>query len=222
MRRLRRLVGLVILLVIAYPVTVAALTFAYVALPPVSTLMVGRWLSGQGADRTYVPLGAMAPALPAAAVASEDARFCQHRGVDWDALREVMEDAEDGAPSRGASTIAMQVAKNLFLWPGRSYVRKAMEIPVALFIDLVWSKRRTMEIYLNIAEWGDGIFGAEAAARAHFRKSAADLTPREAALLVSALPNPLKRNPARPTRGMTAQAGTVLARIKGTPLGCLG
>lgn len=218
---MRRLVRLLLVLLLAYPVLVLVLGAVYIAVPPVSTLMVGRWLGGAGASRTYVPLSAIAPVLPAAAVASEDARFCQHRGVDWAAISEVMEDADEGGPSRGASTIAMQVAKNLFLWPGRSYLRKAMEIPLALYLDLIWSKRRMMEVYLNIAEWGEGIFGAEAAARQHFGKSAAELSRREAALLVTSLPNPIRRNPAKPSRMQSARAGIILARIGDTPLQCM-
>ena len=199
----------------------ALLGLAYLAVPPVSTLMLGRWLTGRGADRTFVPLASVASTLPAAAIASEDARFCLHAGVDWDALREVIDEADEGGPSRGASTIPMQVAKNLFLWPGRSVIRKAMEIPIALYLDLVWPKRRMIEVYLNIAEWGDGTFGAEAAARRYFRKPAAELSRRESALLVAALPNPLKRNPGRPGRLETARAGRILARMAGTPLQCL-
>ena len=217
----RVLVRVLVLLALAYPALVLALGLAYVAFPPVSSLMLARWLTGQQANRTFVPLSAIAPALPSAAIASEDARFCLHRGVDWDALSEVMEEADEGGPSRGASTIPMQVAKNLFLWPGRSVIRKALEIPIALYLDLVWSKRRMIEIYLNIAEWGDGVFGAEAAAQRHFRKSAADLSRREAALLVNALPSPIRRNPARPTARQSARANTILARIADTPLQCL-
>ena len=183
--------------------------------------MIGRWLGGGSVERTYVALNAIAPTLPAAVIASEDSRFCQHKGVDWSALGAVMEDADEGGPNRGASTIAMQVAKNLFLWPGRSYIRKGMEIPIALVIDRVWSKRRMIEIYLNIAEWGDGVFGAEAAAQRHFRKRAADLSTREAALLASALPNPFRRNPAKPSRWQSRYAGTILARIPDTPTACV-
>jgi monofunctional biosynthetic peptidoglycan transglycosylase len=127
-------------------------------------------------------------------------------------LREVIGDAEDDAPSRGASTIAMQTAKNLFLWPGRSYIRKALELPIALYVDLVLGKRRVMEVYLNMAEWGDGIFGAEAAARRHFGKSARNLTAAEAAL-----PNPRLRNAGRPSARHRALAGRLLARMERHP-----
>ena len=217
---MKRLIRLLVVLILAYPVLVAVLTLAYLVVPPVSTLMLSRWLSGQGAARTYVPLSAISKQLPAAVIASEDARFCQHGGVDWSALQDVISD-EDG-PSRGASTIPMQVAKNLFLWPSRSYVRKAMEIPLALLLDLTWSKRRMIEIYLNIAEWGEGTFGAEAAARRHFGKSARDLTRHEAALLAASLPNPLVRNPGRASVRLRALAGRVQARMDATPTDCLG
>ncbi len=216
---MRRLIRLVVLLLLAYPALVLLLALLYLAVPPVSTLMLGRWLTGESVDRTYVPLSAISRQLPAAVIASEDARFCQHGGVDWGALHQVITD--DDGPSRGASTISMQVAKNLFLWPSRSYVRKAVEIPLALVLDLVWSKRRMIEIYLNIAEWGEGTFGAEAAARRHFNKSARDLTRREAALLAASLPNPLVRNPGRPSVRLRALAGRVQARMDGTPLDCL-
>jgi monofunctional biosynthetic peptidoglycan transglycosylase len=217
----RRLFRLALLLILAYPLAVLALGAAYIAVPPVSTLMIGRWATLRGVDRTWKPLGEIAPDLRAATLASEDARFCQHRGIDWKELTEVLEDAEDGGPSRGASTIPMQVAKNLFLWPGRSAIRKAIELPIALYLDAIWSKGRMLEVYLNIAEWGEGTFGAEAAARLHFKRSAADLTARQAALLVSALPNPIQRDPARPSRLMTGKAARILARIPGTPTQCL-
>ena len=217
---LRRLIRLLVILLLAYPALVLALALVYLVVPPVSTLMLAGWFSGGSVARTYVPLSAISRQLPAAVIASEDARFCQHGGVDWGALHQVISD-EDG-PSRGASTIPMQVAKNLFLWPSRSYVRKALEIPLATVLDLLWSKRRMIEIYLNIAEWGEGTFGAEAAARRHFGKSARELSRREAALLAASLPNPLVRNPGRPSVRLRALAGTVQARMPGTPVDCLG
>ena len=190
-----------------------ALTLIYAALPPVSTLMIGRWASFQSVDRRYVPYEKIAPVLIASVVGSEDAQFCRHNGIDWDALRGVISDSdEDDGPSRGASTIPMQTAKNLYLWPGRSYIRKGLELPLALMIDFIWSKRRLLEIYLNIAEWGDGIYGVEAAAQRHFGKSAASLNPREAALLATALPNPILRNPAKPGPGQRRRAGAIMRR----------
>ena len=121
---------------------------------PVSTLMAWRWLTGAPVSRQWIDFSAISPSLPRSVVASEDAKFCSHHGIDWDALRDVIDDAEDGEVTRGGSTITQQVAKNLFLWPGRSVVRKALEFPLALWIDLVLPKQRILEIYLNIAELG--------------------------------------------------------------------
>ncbi|PTM41243.1 monofunctional biosynthetic peptidoglycan transglycosylase [Bosea sp. 124] len=190
----------------------------YRIVPVPSTLMLGRWLTLQPVERQWVPLTAISPALARAVIAAEDQRFCSHRGVDWIELNAVLED-EDG-PSRGASTLTMQTAKNVFLWPGRSYARKALEIPLAMAIDLAWPKQRIMEVYLNVAEWGDGLFGAEAAAQRYFGKPASRLTAAEAARLAGALPNPILRNPARPSRGLQAAAGRVQRRVG--QLGSLG
>jgi len=202
---------------------VAALGLAYRWIDPVSTLMIGRWATGRPVEHVAVPLEAVSPFLTLAVVTSEDARFCRHGGIDWDALRQVMDD--DGEPSRGASTITMQTAKNLFLWPGRSYLRKAMELPLALYLNLVWGKRRSLENYLNIAEWGDGVFGAEAAARRHFGKSARDLTRGEAALLATALPNQIRRLDGRASPALRARAGRLTARMQSAGrslIACLG
>lgn len=177
---------------------------------PESTLMMGRLLTGQSVDRRWVPLSLISPDLVSAVILSEDGQFCRHHGVDWGSLREVLKHGH-GSPSRGASTITMQVAKNLFLWPGRSYVRKGIEIPLALILDAVWSKKRILEYYLNIAEWGDGVFGAEAAAQRYFRVGAHALTLRQAALLATALPNPILRNPVHPSRGHRALANRITA-----------
>lgn len=194
--------------------------------PPVSTLMVWRAVEGRSVDYRWVALDKISPALPRAVIASEDTRFCAHRGVDWDAVSLVIEDiVEDGngAP-RGASTIAMQTVKNLFLWPSRSYIRKAFEIPMAYAADAVWSKRRLLEIYLNIVEWGPGVYGAEAAARRHFGKPASRLNGGEAALMAAALPSPIQRRAGRPGPQTRAIAQKVLARMRGIRpyMTCLG
>lgn len=201
--------------------TFAALLALWRVAPPISTLMVGQLLTGHVYERDYVPLSAVAPVLLASVITSEDAQFCRNKGVEWGALREVMDNPE--GPTRGASTITMQTAKNLFLWPGRSVVRKAIEIPMALVLGAVWPKRRTLEVYLNIAEWGDGIFGVEAAARAYFHKHARNLDAREAALLATALPNPILRNPAAPTPIQRRLAARLMARTRAAqaPLSCL-
>ena len=192
-------------------------------LPPTSTLMLGRLATAKGYTRDYVRLEAIAPVAVASVIASEDAQFCRNDGVDWDALHQVMTEADEDGPSRGASTITMQVAKNLFLWPGRSKVRKGIEIALALGLDKVWSKPHTVEVYLNVAEWGDGIFGIEAAARHYFGRHAADLDAREAALLATALPNPILRDAARPRPFQRRLAALLAARARGSTewLDCL-
>ncbi|MGO9757280.1 MAG: monofunctional biosynthetic peptidoglycan transglycosylase [Roseiarcus sp.] len=184
------------------------------AVPPLSTLMLGRTVEGRSYERVYVRLKDVAPALIATVIASEDARFCRNDGVDWDALYEVMHKAGAVGPSRGASTITMQTAKNLFLWPGRSTMRKGVEIAIALILGKVWSKARTMEVYLNIAEWGDGLFGIEAAARRYFHKRASQLDAREAALLATSLPNPIKRDAAHPSPIQRLLVASLVARAR--------
>jgi monofunctional biosynthetic peptidoglycan transglycosylase len=185
----------------------------YRLVDPVSTPMIARWLLGKRVERIIVPLGRIAPVLPRTVIASEDARFCSHHGVDLAELREALEDADDLSEMRGGSTITQQVAKNLFLWPGRSLVRKALEFPLALWIDWVLPKRRIMEIYLNIAEWGpNGEFGIEAGARHAFNKPASQLTPGEAALLTAMLPNPRRRSAKAPRPSVRRIAGIVQAR----------
>ncbi len=178
---------------------------------PVSTLMVGQWLGGKTLTREWISIDDISPVLVHSVMMSEDGRFCSHHGVDWREVGNVFEAVVDGEKPRGASTLSMQVVKNLYLWPGRSYLRKALEVPLALMVDLIWSKKRTMEIYLNIAEWGPGIFGIEAASRHHFKRSAKRLSRRQAALLAVTLPNPIKRNPARPRRKL-AKHGRLIER----------
>ena len=169
----------------------------------------------------YTPLERIAPAAVAAVVASEDATYCDNDGVDWDSLNSVLSRAR--GPNRGASTLTMQTAKNLFLWPGRSYIRKGFELPMALVIGKAWPKRRTLEIYLNIAEWGDGIFGIEAASQRYFHKSASALSMEEGALLATALPNPIRRDPSHPRAFHRRLAADLAARARASPdlLDCL-
>jgi monofunctional glycosyltransferase len=215
--RIARNLLLIVLLVLLLPYLLAPL---YRAGHPVSTLMAWRWVTGAPVSRQWVDLTAMSPALPRSVVASEDAKFCSHRGIDWDALRDVIDDAEDGEVARGGSTITQQVAKNLFLWQGRSLVRKALEFPLALWIDLVLPKRRILEIYLNIAELGpSGQFGAQAGSAYAFGRPASSLTPREAALLAAILPNPVARNARNPGPGVRRLAGIYIVRAQAVGLG---
>lgn len=179
----------------------------YWIVPPVSTLMLWRWITLQRVERVWTPISEISPHVVRMVIAGEDGRYCTHRGVDWRELQSVIDDYAEEGDARGASTIPMQVAKNLFLWPGRHVVRKALEMPLAYYMSAVWSKSRMMEIYLNIAEWGpDGEFGIEAAAQRFFRKSARDLSAGEAALLAGALPNPIVRDPRKPTSGLARAA----------------
>jgi monofunctional glycosyltransferase len=195
--RLAWVLALAILVVLVLPYLLVPL---YRTVNPISTLMLWRWATGARVERSFVPIERMAPALPITVIASEDGRFCSHRGIDWRELRERLEDVDDDiSAARAVSTITQQTAKNLFLWPGRSFVRKALELPLALWIDLVLPKRRVLEIYLNIAEWGpSGQFGAEAGSRYAFNKSVRSLSPREAALLAAVLPNPRRRSAKQP------------------------
>jgi monofunctional biosynthetic peptidoglycan transglycosylase len=208
--RVVRVLLLIVLILVAIPYLVAPL---YRFVDPVSTLMVARWLTGRPVQHEWVSLSRMSPALPAAVVAAEDGRFCSHHGIDLAELRDAFEDADDLSEMRGGSTITQQTAKNLFLWGGRSYVRKALELPLALWLDLVLPKRRLMEIYLNIAEWGPtGEFGAEAGALRAFRKRSADLTVAEAGLMAAMLPNPKVRDARRPGPGLRRLAGIYRSR----------
>jgi monofunctional biosynthetic peptidoglycan transglycosylase len=193
-------------------VLVAIALFRFVN-PPGSMLMLTKLLGGTAVHRTWVPLESISPALVRAVVVSEDGRFCEHHGIDTMAMIEAIRQSGDGTP-RGASTISMQVVKNLFLWSSKSYVRKVIEIPLTLYMELLWPKWRILEVYLNIAEWGPGVFGAEAAARHHFSKHASALTAREAALLAATLPNPIDRVASDPGPRTSGKARVVQARVK--------
>ncbi|MET0537767.1 MAG: transglycosylase domain-containing protein, partial [Xanthobacteraceae bacterium] len=188
-----------LLIVVALGLGILLLPYALVPLyrliNPVSTLILWRWATGARVERSFVPLERMASVLPVTVIAAEDARFCQHRGIDWQEIEDRLEEIEDIRQARGVSTITQQTVKNLFLWPGRSFIRKALELPLAVWMDFVLPKWRILEIYLNIAEWGPtGQFGAEAASRYAFSKPAMMLSPREAALLAAVLPNPRRRS----------------------------
>ena len=212
----RRTFRLLVLVFAGLAALLVVLLVLWRVAPAVSTPMIGRWITGERVERVWRPIEAIDRDLITAVIASEDSGFCRHHGVDWDELIDVIDD-EDG-PMRGGSTLTMQVAKNLFLWPGRSYVRKAIEIPLAMAIDLVWPKRRILEIYLNIAEWGpDGEFGIEAGARRAFGHGAERISAAEAALLAVTLPNPHRRHPASPSAGLRRVAGIIAARAANSP-----
>ena len=213
----RRVVYYSVLAFGCWLVAVIALVVAYRFIdPPFSALMVQQRIYGQEIDNEWVNIDYMSPSVVRAVLLSEDGRFCDHFGVDYEAIQQAIERAKNGTP-RGASTISMQVVKNLFLWPSKSYVRKAIELPLTYFMELVWSKRRIMEIYLNIAEWGPGVFGIESASHYHFGKSSSQLTEREAARLAVVLPNPFKRVASNPGPGTQRLANAVIVRMRVAP-----
>ena len=214
-----RIVRILLLVLLALLVVPYLLTPLYRIGHPVSTLMAWRWVRGAPVTRHWIDFNAISPFLPRAVVAAEDAHFCKHHGIDWGALREAIDDAQEGEGLRGASTITQQVAKNLFLAPIPDLIRKVLEFPLALWIDRVLPKQRILEIYLNIAELGpSGQFGAEAGSVYAFGHSASTLWPREAALLAAILPNPVKRSARNPGPGVRRLAGTYTARAESPAL----
>jgi monofunctional biosynthetic peptidoglycan transglycosylase len=184
--------------------------------------MVERLFEGRGLSKRWRPLDRISPALAEAVIAAEDAKFCSHHGFDMVAIQKALKSNQRGRTVRGGSTISQQTAKNVFLWPDRSWVRKAAEAYFTVLIETLWGKRRIMEVYLNVAEWGPGTYGAEAAARRYFRTSAADLDRTEASRLAAVLPSPLKWKAAQPgpyvarrSRRIRAAAATVRSGLSG-------
>lgn len=210
--RLRRVAAIMLAALLLLPL-VAILLFRFVP-PPATPLMVIRQVEGHGWEREWTPRERIAPALAAAVIAAEDNLFCrQSFGFDLAALRDQVQAWWRGDRPRGASTITMQTAKNLFLWPGRDPVRKLLEAWLTPQIALLWPRQRVLEVYLNIVEFGPGVYGAEAAARRMFGKSAATLTQREAALLAAVLPSPLRWSAAAPSPFVRERAATIERRI---------
>jgi monofunctional biosynthetic peptidoglycan transglycosylase len=180
--------------------------------------MVNGLVAGYGLSRDWEPIENISPNLVRAVIAAEDARFCEHAGFDWQSIRKAWDRIQSGASRlKGGSTISMQTAKNVFLWPARSWTRKGFEAYFTVLIELLWSKRRIMEVYLNVVEFGKGVYGAEAAAQAFFHKPAADLTRREAALLAAVLPNPREWSAASPGPYVSRRAATLQARLLDVP-----
>ena len=176
--------------------------------PPTSAFMLREQITDEHKiDYQWISWDRFSPHLAIAVVAAEDQKFAVHRGFDFDSIARAMD--ESGARRRGASTISQQVAKNLFLWPGRSYVRKGLEAYLTILIETLWPKRRILEIYLNVAEFGPGTFGAEAASRRFFRKPARRLSLREASLLAAVLPNPKRMSADRPSAYVYRRAGEI-------------
>ena len=212
LRALRSLVVALVVALIVGPI-VAVVVYRF-APPPITLLMVERMFQGHGIDHRWRPLSQMSPALPRAAIAAEDARFCEHHGFDVAAIEKAMRHDDRHPDSiRGGSTISQQTAKNVFLWQGGGYFRKGLEAWFTLLIENIWGKRRIMEVYLNVAETGIGTYGANAGAIRYFGHDASRLTPREAAQIAAVLPLPKKRAGVAPT-GFTRRYGNAItARI---------
>ena len=213
LRRMFRIAFMLLILSIAAP---PALVLVYRDFaPPGTLLMVFRLFEGEGIRKEWKPLEKISRHMPAAVIVMEDNLFCEHDGFDWAAIFEAAADQVRGEGAvRGGSTISQQTSKNVFLWPGRTFVRKGMEVPFTYMIEWAWGKRRIMEVYLNVIEWGPGIYGVEAASRHYFGKSAGRLTRREAALLAAILPNPRRWSASNPTTRIKRRANMAMARMK--------
>ncbi|MDR1005591.1 MAG: monofunctional biosynthetic peptidoglycan transglycosylase [Bacteroidales bacterium] len=193
----------------------------YFVNPPFTILMLQRTIEQTfSKDRTvrlkkdWVDIKDISPQMISAVVAAEDCNFTRHNGFDWEQIKLAKRKAEKtGKKPRGASTISQQMCKNVFLWTGRSYVRKALEAYYTLLIENIWTKERIMEVYLNVIEFGDGIYGVEAASEYYFHKNAKNLTKREAAMLAAALPSPLRRNPAHRTNYYNSRVNAIMGRM---------
>lgn len=217
-RRQRRRIG-VIALIVLVGLPVALILLYRVVPPPLTPLMLIRSAEGHGIAKDWQPLERISPHLRRSVIAAEDAKFCTHYGFDVDAIENAIDNYEDGGKVLGASTISMQTAKNVFLWPGRTFVRKGAEAYLTVLLEALWPKRRILEIYLNVVEFGPGVYGAEAASRQFFGKPAADLSAREAAALTAVLPAPLRRSAARPSAYVNQRIAIIRGRAEQVRLG---
>ena len=194
------------------PVVVVAI-YRFVP-PPVTFLMVQRAVEGRGFERQWVPMEQISPSLVRAVIAAEDARFCEHHGFDLEAIEKAMAANAAGKKLRGGSTISQQTAKNIFLWPGRDWVRKGLEAWFTVLIEVGWGKQRIMEVYLNSIEWGPGVYGAEAAAQRNFKIPASKLNATQSARLAAIVPKPLAWKAAKPGPYMKRRAGSINRNAK--------
>lgn len=211
--RLARGVFVASLIVFLIGPVVAVAVYRFVP-PPITYLMVQRMFEGRGLERQWVPLRRISPHLVRAVIAAEDARFCEHKGFDIEAIQKAFAANEAGGKLRGGSTISQQTAKNVFLWPQRDWLRKGLETWFTVLIELGWGKPRIMEVYLNSIEWGPGVYGAEAAARKNFHVPAGKLTQAQAARLAAILPKPLAWKAAKPGPYMKRRAGSIIRNAR--------
>lgn len=213
----RRLLTAAGLLFVALPLF---MVLVYRIVPvPLTPLMLIRLVEGQGLSHDWVSYDEIAPVMARSVVAAEDGKFCDHFGFDWDAINDALDAADEGRRLRGGSTISQQTAKNVFLWPGRSWTRKGLEAGFTVLIETIWGKRRILEVYLNSVEFGPGVYGVEAAARHHFGTSAAALSARQAALLAAVLPNPLRFSASKPSAYVNRYAARIEGRARGIAKG---
>jgi monofunctional biosynthetic peptidoglycan transglycosylase len=206
-----RLIRGVLMLVLVFGLVGPVLTTAVYRIvpPPITWLMIQRMFEGHGLRREWKPLDEISPRLVRTLIAAEDARFCEHRGFDFNAIEKAMASNAKGRKLRGGSTISQQTAKNVFLWPQRSWVRKGLEAYFTVLIEVIWGKPRIMEVYLNTIEWGPGVYGAEAAARKNFGVSAKNLSAAQAARLAAIVPSPLKWRAASPGPYVKRRSGKI-------------
>jgi monofunctional biosynthetic peptidoglycan transglycosylase len=218
-RRVMRWLGRALALFFGISVALVAL-YRFIP-PPVTPLMVIRLFDGNWMSKDWVSYDEISPNLARAVIAAEDSGFCAHWGFDFAAIGKALRHNEKSGRLRGGSTISNQTAKNTFLWPGDTrltrYARKAIEPYFTMLTEVMWGKKRILEVYLNVVEWGPGIYGAEAAAQHHFRKSAAALSRREAALLAAVLPNPLRFTAGKPSGYISRRAGQIQAWMNDVP-----
>lgn len=215
MRRRRIALALTSALLLVTVAIPAATILILRIVPPLFTpYMLVRTLSdGVLMDYRWRPLSSMSPHILRAVIAAEDTRFMQHNGFDWTEVESAVRESGRGRPLRGASTISMQCARSLFLWPGRSVVRKGLEAYLTVLLEHLWPKQRILEVYLNVVEWGDGIYGCQAAAERHLHTACADLSAEEAARLAAILPNPHRWSASRPGHYVRTRVATILERM---------
>lgn len=218
MKRIQKILQWIVLLFFGSTILIV-FTYRYAPVP-LTPLMIIRCAQQIGRGEKirlkhhWVPLDSISKYLPVAVIASEDQRFLKHHGFDFIEIQNAIEEREEGKRIRGGSTISQQTAKNVFLWPESSWIRKGFEVYFTILIELFWSKERIMEVYLNSIEMGDGIYGAEAVAQIHFGRSADKLTRADCALIAATLPNPLKYNSAAPSRYMLKRQTSIMRQMK--------
>ena len=221
MDKLKKIISLLLKAIVAFFIvsflSVLLLRFIPAFITPYQAY---NFVMGDGLEKDWVGYDHISPHFYRAVIASEDSRFYKHFGVDWEAVEEARKHNERYPKKRrrGASTITMQTAKNTFLWHGRTYIRKAMEVYFSYLMEVLWSKQRILTVYSNVVEFGEGLYGVEAASHKYFNKPASKLTKRQAALLAAVLPNPLRWNPAKPTNYINRRANIIMARMNSVRL----